>query len=116
MDEEHDGQRARHVRPDDGRRLGAAPDLLGDDLRRAVAALLTRAGAAASRERGRRGEQDEPPHAGPISRATICPLSITSGSPPPGCVVPPARHSPRVPRTALGGRLSVPSRPWGASP
>ncbi len=52
----------------------------------------------------------------PIALATVAPPSATSGSPPPGCVVPPTSHSPRTPRTVFPGRASVPSRPCGAAP
>jgi hypothetical protein len=41
----------------------------------------------------------DPLHAGPIRRATVRPPRTTSGSPPPGCTVPPASQSPRTPRT-----------------
>ena len=41
-----------------------------------------------------------------IMSATIFPLSRTSGMPPPGCVVPPAKKTVRVPGARRGGRKS----------
>ncbi len=38
-------------------------------------------------------------HGRPKSRATARPPRATSGSPPPGCTVPPTSHSPETPRT-----------------
>ena len=51
-----------------------------------------------------------------IASATVRPPSTTSGRPPPGWTVPPASTGRRTPRTRFAGRLSVPSRPWGAAP
>ena len=52
----------------------------------------------------------------PRSPAPPCaPPSDTSGSPPPGCTVPPASHSPSAPRRRWPARRGA-SRPCGAAP